>query len=123
MKKISAFFIIFVLTLPLYSSEEQIAEEKLVIKELCLLYNSLIKPGKGEELDIRWWLRVPSSVTLSIYSRSGKLMKQWQETSAEGIHKKTWNCRDKGKSLEPGIYYIIITTELWQKKLMFAVIK
>ncbi len=47
----------------------------------------------------------------------------WGENLEAGPHTKRWDLKKNGKLLGAGVYYVVITTPEWEKKLLLCIIK
>ena len=98
-------------------------KEKMLIKDVFLRVKSPIISGSGAVIEFK--IPEESMVSLEIIDNSGRLLRRLVHRRLNaGKHSYTWDMRDKnGKMLNPGVYFVALSTDLGQITKKVIVIK
>ncbi len=104
-------------------NEKQLTIVDVIGRDDCILYNSIVKPKEGAQMELMWKLDVSGEVEIKIYSKSGRFIWGEKKHYSPGPHIKKWDLKKNNKIIGAGTYYVVIKTPKWQKKMLLCIIK
>ncbi len=122
-------YYITILAYDLAGRESEKAEERKVMiidmvkQDKGIMFNSMVNLKKGEKMELMWKMEKEGDVEIIVYSRSGRLMKEWKKHYKAGPYTKRWDCKQNNKYIGAGVHYVVLKTPEWEKTLLMGVIK
>ena len=74
-------------------------------------------------MELIWEMDSKSSAEIKVYTRDGRLVKEWMEECLIGTNIKEWDLKNGSEFIGAGVYYVTIKTDKWVRKLMLCIVK